>query len=168
MRIERRLGALLSGILLYGSVIALSGELADWPLLRGFYDVLGGRGSLAVAAGEAGVIAGLVLLLSLLWSYLTLQGLRFGRGSVTTWFFGGLGAAWLGWLAYGVVDFALNPVVSQLPVGVLLLSSARPPLWGILNPAALLLGVLLARSLVYRIQPRLPRRRSSGRLQTTG
>lgn len=167
MRIGRRFGALVSGALLYSSIIALSGELADWPLLGGLYGQLGGRGSPVVIAGEAGLIAVLVLLLTLSWSYLTLQGLRLDRGSATVWFFGGLGAAWLGWLLYGVIDFSLHPTLSQLPVGALLLSSDRPPLWGILNPAALLAGVLVARSLVCRIHPKLPRRRPGARLQAS-
>eukprot|EP01136_Pigoraptor_vietnamica_P003151 Opistho-1_new@32010 len=167
MRIGRRLGALVSGGILYSVVIGLSAELAEQRPLSAAYAVLGGRNSFNAVLGEASLIAVVVFVLALLWCYLTVRSLRLGRGSAAAWCVAGLGLAWFGWMMWGATDFALHPKTNNLPISTLLLSSLTPPLWGVLNIFAALAGALIAGAWVRRAFPRpVRRRRGSDRLQT--
>ena len=147
MRSVRRVGAFFSGFLLYGSVMGLSSVLSKVRLSTQFYAFLGGRTSMLTVILEATVIALLMALLALVWSYITVvpRGpLRRGHRPTTSWCVAGVAVGWLAWTIYGAIHFSLNPKVYGQPLYALLLSSNVPPLWGVLNVLAALAGVLLA------------------------
>ncbi len=147
MKSLRRVSAVLSGVLLYSTAVLVSGILAEleWP--RFFYAALGGRTSLAVLVVESLLIALPVFGLALAWSYVTVRPPKLGRRPTTAWCLGGLGLAGFGWLVFGVYDMAQTPDAFNQTLGKLLLSSSTPPLWGLLNVLAVLLGTVLAGTL---------------------
>lgn len=166
MKNQRRFAALLSGLVLYCAVIALSEMLAGLQLPSPLYRLLGGHGNAVLIAGQAGLIALLMFVLTLPWGYATILLARLSRGSSTAWCLGGVLAGWVAWVIYGSASFALNPISTDMPISSWLLSSLMPPLWGVLNIIAVLGATWLAGRLVQRIHPAPPsRRRSSGKTQ---
>ena len=147
MRSLRRGSAVISGVLLYSTAVLFSGVMAEleWP--RFFYAALGGRASWAVLAVESVLIALPVFAVAVAWSYATVRPPKLGRRPTTAWCLGGLGLAGFGWLVFGVYQMALTPGAFNQPLVKLLLSSSTPPLWGVLNVTAVLLGALLAGTL---------------------
>jgi len=145
MRSARRAWAFVSGLLLYITAIWISGRLADLRLPREFYTALGGRYSVTTVLVESLVIALLMFGLALGWSRLTVRQPPPGRRPVTGWCLGGIATAWFGCAIYGTIHMALSWDLHDLPVGLWLLSSDMPPLWGVLNTLAVVGGVLLAR-----------------------
>lgn len=146
MRDARRVGAFFSGLILYCAAIGCGILLARVSLPDAVYKSLGGRDSLATVLSEAAVIGLLLFLLALVWSYLTVRprAKSKSRHTTTAWCLSGLGLAWLGWLIYGVVNFALNPLGAQTPMSALLFSADVPPLWGLLNVVAVVSGAVVA------------------------
>ncbi len=147
MRSLRRGSAVISGVLLYSSTVLFSGVIAEleWPQF--FYAALGGRTSLAVLAVESLLIALPVFGLALAWSYVTVCPPKLGRRPTTAWCLGGLGLAGFGWLVFGVYQMAETPDAFDQSLGKLLLSSSTPPVWGVLNLLAVLLGTVWAGTL---------------------
>jgi len=141
--------------------MGLSSLLADLRLPQEAYAALGGRNSTLVQFCEAFAIALVLLLLSLVWSYVTVRPPRKSRHTTTSWLLSGIGLAWLGWLIYGVFYFALHPRNYSQGMGALLLSSAAPPLWGLLNIVAVVSGAVLAGVLARKFNPRNSRRYGS-------
>lgn len=141
----RRAWALCSGILLYLAAWTLAWLLAEVRLpTEVFPHALVSRGSTQAVMGEAGLIASLLLGLALLWSYLTVRSPKRGRRPTVAWFFLGLGLAWFVCLLWGVYQLSEQQSSVEMPLPVLLFAANQPPLWGLLNTAALLLGVALA------------------------
>lgn len=147
MKSLRRVSAVFSGVLLYSTALLFSGVISDleWP--RVFYVALGGRASLAALAVESLLIALPVFGLALAWSYVTVRPPKLGRRPTTAWCLGGLGLAGFGWLVFGAYQMAETPEAFNQSLGKLLLSSSTPPLWGLLNVLAVLLGTVLAGTL---------------------
>ncbi|MEJ6006081.1 hypothetical protein WG899_11025 [Paucibacter sp. AS339] len=145
MRSTRRAWALCSGILLYIAAWALAWMLAEVRLpTHMFPHALLGRGSTTAVLAEAGLIALLLSGLALFWSYLTVRSPKRGRRPTVAWFMAGLGSAWFVWLMAGVVRMSEKQSAADLPLAVLLFAANEPPLWGLLNMAALLQGTFLA------------------------
>lgn len=147
MRSVRRVGAFFSGVLLYGSVMGLSSVLAKVRLPVKVYTLLGGRTSMLTVILEAATIALLMGVVALVWAHVTVvpRGpVRRGHRPTTSWCVAGLAVGWLAWTIYGAIYFSLNPKIYGQPLYALLLSSNVPPLWGVLNVLAVLVGVLLA------------------------
>lgn len=152
----RRLGALVSGLLLYFVVMLVVLQLGQLPSPATLLAPLGLHAGLPVELAGALMLALPVLLLALPWSYFTLRPQRRGRYPATGWCVAGLVLAWLGWLIYGLIRVSQSSLLDELPLHQLLLSSRVPPLWGGLNALAALLGVALggklaARSLLARL-----------------
>lgn len=150
MKHTRRLGALASGLLLYSTAVMVGGLLAGWRLPPAFLALLGPRDSLSRLLGDAAIHALPIFAMALVWSYVTLRPYRRRRQPATGWCLCGLGLAWLGWLLWGVVEAADGGLPDGLPLSTLLLSPLMPPLWGLMNTAAVLAGVLLAAALARR------------------
>lgn len=147
----RRFGALVSGLLLYFVVMLVVLQLAQLPSPSSLFAPLGLRPGLPVELAGAVLLALPVLLLALPWSYLTLRPQqRRGRQPFTAWCVTGLLIAWLGWLIYGLISASQSSSLTELPLHTLLLSSRTPPLWGVLNALAALLGVALGGRLAAR------------------
>ncbi|MCV2353785.1 hypothetical protein LNV09_06355 [Paucibacter sp. B2R-40] len=145
MRDTRRLAALCSGLLLYGVCWTLAWLLADIRLpAHVFPHALVGRGSLGAVLGEAGAIALLLFVIALVWGYLTVRSPKLGQRPTTAWCLTGLGLAWFAWLLMGVFKLSDTQSVAERSIGILLLSATQPPLWGLLNTLALLLGAIIA------------------------
>ena len=155
MRHVRRAGAFCSGVLLYSASIGISAFLAGLKLPDWGYVKLGGRTSMTMAYSEAIAIALLLLVIALVWTYLTIRPagpLRRGHRPTTGWCLGGVGLAWLSWTIYGAIYFSLSPSSYSQPLTTLLLSSVTPPLWGVLNTAGVVLGAALAGLLANRVR----------------
>ncbi len=146
----RRLGALLSGMLLYCVVMLCVSTLAALPSPAPLLSQLGLRALLAQEIGAALLLAMPVFGLALVWSYLTIRPRQRGRRPTTAWCLGGL---CLAWLFYGLVHASENSALGELPLSTLLLSSSVPPLWGVLNVLAAMLGVVQAGTLARRWMP---------------
>jgi MFS family permease len=141
----RRTWALCSGILLYLAAWTLAWLLAEVRLpTEVFPHALVSRGSTQAVVGEAGLIAVLLLGLAWLWSYFTVRSPKRGRRPTVGWFVLGLGLAWFVCLLVGVYKLSEQDGSLEMPLSVLLFSANQPPLWGLLNTLALLLGVALA------------------------
>ncbi|WP_397534808.1 hypothetical protein [Roseateles sp.] len=149
----RRLGALLSGLLLYCVVMLFVSTLAALPSPAPLLSHLGLRAMLAQEIGAATLLATPVFGLALVWSYVTIRPSQRGRRPTTAWCLGGLCLAWLAWLFYGLVHASENSALGELPLSTLLLSSSVPPLWGVLNMLAAMLGVIQAGTLAKRRMP---------------
>lgn len=149
----RRLGALLSGLLLYCVVMLVVSTLAALPSPAPLLSLLGLQATLAQEIAAATLLATPVFALALAWSYVTVRPYQRGRRPTTAWCLGGLSLAWLGWLFYGLVHASENSALGELPLSTLLLSSSVPPLWGVLNALAAMLGVGLAGTLAKRWMP---------------
>lgn len=147
----RRLGALLSGLVLYCVVMLLVSSLASMPSPIALFRQLGVHAALPQELGAAILLALPVLALALPWSYFTVRPLRRGRRPTTAWCATGLLLAWLGWLIYGLIHASQSSRLSELPLRTLLLSSEVPPLWGLLNGLAALIGVILGGRIAARI-----------------
>jgi hypothetical protein len=150
MRHPARLGAFLSGAALYSVAVMLGGSLADRGLPAGLAAQLGQPESLQQLFGESLLVAMPIFLMALAWSYVTVRPYRRGRRPPTAWCLGGLAMAWLGWLFYGAAYAAAEGLNGPDTWMALLLSPRQPPLWGLLNALAVLLGVLLAGVLARR------------------
>jgi hypothetical protein len=146
----RRFGALVSGLLLYFVVMLVVLQLTQLPSPAYMLAPLGLPPGVAVELVGALVFALPVLLLALPWSYLTLRPQSRNRQPITGWCITGLLIAWLGWLIYGLISASQSSSLSELPLHTLLLSSRVPPLWGVLNALAALLGVILGGKLAAR------------------
>ncbi|MFY7867098.1 hypothetical protein [Roseateles sp.] len=141
----RRAWALCSGILLYLVAWSLAWLLAELRLpTELFPHALVSRGSTQAILIEAGLIALLLLALALCWSYLTVRSPKRGRRPTVAWFLSGLAAAWFVGLIWGVFNLSGRESSVELPLPVLLFSANEPPLWGLFNMLAVLLGVRLA------------------------
>ena len=153
MRSVRRAGAFASGVLLYCAVIGASATLSEFGLPQAIQTWLGGRTSVTAVVTEALLIALLMLLLTLCWTYLTIRpagALRRGQRPTTPWCLGGIACGWLGWMLFGAMHFALNANAYSQPLLNLLLSSTAPPLWGCLNIVGVAAGAMLAGALASR------------------
>ncbi|MDN3919065.1 hypothetical protein [Roseateles violae] len=144
MRKERRLKALVSGLLLYTAAVGMAVRLAELQLLQPLYAGFGGPRSELSILCEASWIALLMFVLALGWTYWTVRPSSTGRRPQTAWCLGGIAIAWLVGVVYGVLQVASGPGVTDMPVLAWLLSPEMPPLWGLLNTLALIAGVLLA------------------------
>ena len=151
----RRLWALLSGLLLYCVVMLFVSTLAALPSPAPLLSQLGLRAMLAQEIGAATLLATPVFGLALVWSYLTIRPRQRGRRPTTAWCLGGLCLAWLAWLFYGLVHASENSALGELPLSTLLLSSSVPPLWGVLNVLAAMLGIVIAGALAKRWMPQV-------------
>lgn len=155
MRNVRRAGAFCSGVLLYSAAVGISAFLAGLKLPGWVYVKLGGRTSLTFAYSEATVIALLLLVIAMLWAYITIRPagpLRRGHRPTTGWCLGGVGFGWLSWTIYGAIYFSLSPRSYSQPLTTLLLSSVTPPLWGVLNTVGVVLGAALAGLFASRVR----------------
>lgn len=150
MRHPARLGAFVSGMALYSSAMLLVGAWAGLGLPHGLMEALGGPESLELLLVEALIFALPLFLLAFGWSYVTVRPTRRGRRPTTAWCLAGLALAWLGWLLYGAAHAAVDGLPARSSVAEMLLSPTTPPLWGLLNGLAVLLGVLIAGALVRR------------------
>ncbi|MDC6167132.1 hypothetical protein [Paucibacter sp. XJ19-41] len=150
MKHSRRIAAFASGLALYSTAVMLGGSLAGLRLPLGLTALWGHSESLPQLLAEATVYALPIFALALSWSYVTLRPYRRGRWPATAWCLGGLGLAWLAWLLYGVVCAAETTSLVAMPLSTLLLSPQVPPLWGLLNGLAVLVGVLVAGVLARR------------------
>jgi hypothetical protein len=157
MRHPARIGAFFSGLALYSTAMLLVSAGTGVRLPALMVDTLGGPDSLELLLGEALLFALPLFLLALAWSYVTVRPRRRGRPPTTAWCLAGMALAWLGWLLYGAAHAAVDELAVQHSVAELLLSPATPPLWGLLNGLAVLLGVLIAGMLVRRQLPPLQR-----------
>lgn len=148
----RSLTSLCSGLLLYAVCWALAWLLADIRLpTEVFPHHIMSRGSLGVVLAEAGAIALLLFVIALVWSYFTIRSPKLGRRPTTAWCLTGLGLAWFVWLLIGVLILSdLEAADAQSSLSALLFSATQPPLWGLLNTVALLLGASLAGVLAAR------------------
>jgi hypothetical protein len=153
MRSARRFGAFVSGLLLYSTVICVSGVLAEQQLPRELASLLGGHSSGLSIFVTASAIALLMFAMAVGWSYVTVRPKRHGRRPTTSWCVAGIMTAWLGWVVYGALELSVAPRASSMPVGSWLLSSDMPPLWGVLNTLAVVAGAVLAGSLARRFAP---------------
>lgn len=149
----RRPGALISGLALYCVVMLLVSALASLPSPAPLLSQFGLNATLPRDICTAALLAAPVFALSLFWSYLTIRPTQRGRRPTTGWCLGGVLAAWTGWLMYGLVHASETSALAELPLSTILLSSTLPPLWGLLNVVAALLGVLLAGKLAKRWMP---------------
>lgn len=149
----RRLGALLSGLLLYCVVMLVVSTLASLPSPAPLLGQLGLRPSLPQEIAAATLLATPVFVLALAWSYVTVRPYKRGRRPTTAWCMSGLGLSWLGWLLFGLLHASETSALGELPLSTLLLSSSVPPLWGLLNLLGAALGVLLAGALAARWAP---------------
>lgn len=150
MKHSRRIGAFASGLALYSTAVMLGGTLAGLRLPLVLTSLWGHTESLPQLLAEAAVYALPIFVLALSWSYVTLRPYRRGRWPATAWCLGGLGLAWLAWLMYGVVCAADTTSLVAIPLSTLLLSPQVPPLWGLINALAVLVGVLVAAALARR------------------
>lgn len=151
MRSARRLAALLSGLLLYAVVMMLVHMLTELPSPTPLLRLLGMQSGVALETAAAALLAMPVFALALLWGHITVRPYRRGSRPTTAWCVSGLMLAWLGWLVYGLIRASETSALGQLPLSTLLLSSKVPPLWGLLNTVATLLGVLLAGGMAARL-----------------
>ncbi|MFT7775750.1 hypothetical protein [Roseateles sp.] len=165
MKAARRSIAFVSGVLLYCFGAAAAVKYASTGLPRQVYVQLGGRNSLPVMLGEAIAIAVVLLIVALIWAYLTLRPQRRRHKPYVAWMMSGVGAAWAGWLIFGAFSFALKPRAYSAPLQNMLLSSSAAPLFGALNIFGVVAGVWLAGRLAKRRQLRLPTTRSRSRPQ---
>lgn len=150
MRHTRRLVAFISGFVLY-SIATLSGSaLTRLRLPRSYFSAFGPSGSPSQLLAESVLYALPALLLTMAWSYFVLKPQRRTRRLNTIWCLTGLGLAWMSWLTYGVFYLALHPLPPGQSITAILLSSLAPPMWGVMNGLAALIGVLLAAWLVRR------------------
>jgi hypothetical protein len=150
MRHTRRLVAFISGLALYSFAILIGGALTKLRLPRSLFSVFGPAGSPSQMLAESALYALPGLLLALAWAYVVLKPQRRTRRLNTAWCLGGLGLAWTGWLTYGMFYLATHPLPAGQSVTAILLSSLMPPVWGVMNGLAPLIGVLLAAWLVRR------------------
>ena len=162
MRGTRRLAAFVSGFALYSAAICMSKFLADRHLPFNFTATLGGPDSWIVAMIESILLALPLFMLAFAWIYATMYPARSsrrpatawsyvnrypqrsGRRSTTVWCVSGLGLAWFAWIVYGIFELSVNPSAQQLSLTRLLLFSTAPPLWGLINNAAILAGAVFA------------------------
>lgn len=160
MRGTRRLAAFVSGLALYSAAICLSKFLADRHLPFDFTATLGGPDSWVVAMVESILLALPLFMLAFAWTYATMYPPRSsrrpatawsyasrypqksGRRYTTAWCISGLGLAWFAWIVYGIFELSANPSGQQLSLTRLLLFSTAPPLWGLINNAAILAGAV--------------------------
>ena len=160
MRGTRRLAAFVSGLALYSAAICLSKFLADRHLPFAFTATLGGPDSWVVAMVESILLALPLFMLAFAWTYATMYPPRSsrrpatawsyasrypqksGRRYTTAWCISGLGLAWFAWIVYGIFELSANPSGQQLSLTRLLLFSTAPPLWGLINNAAILAGAV--------------------------
>ena len=156
-----RMVAFVSGVALYCIVVLGSALAANSAVPRAYAALVAAPGTVALAFAEAVVIAVMVFVLGLAWTYAMLLLYRNGRREATAWCVGGLALAWVGWVMYGAMTSGGRDVPDDVPVASLLLSSVTPPLWGILNAIAAPAGVLLGGALVRRSHPSVRRRRRS-------
>jgi multisubunit Na+/H+ antiporter MnhB subunit len=163
MKAARRSIALVSGALLYSFGTGAAMKYASIGLPRSVYKSLGGKNSLSVMLGEAAVLAAILFIVALVWSYLTLRPARRRHRPYTAWMLAGVGLAWSGWLIFGAFTFALQPRAYSAPLQTMLLSSDAAPLFGVLNIVGIVMGVWLAGKLAKRRQLRLPTTRSRRR-----
>lgn len=159
MRHSARLGSFVSGLTLYSAAMLLAGALAGRGLPSELLSSLGEPESLSQLLGEALIYALPMFLLALGWSYVTVRPTRRGRRPTTGWCVAGLALAWLVWVFYGAFDAAAGGGSSEASLAVKLLSPLEPPLWGGLTGPAVLLGVLVAGSLINKRQAALPPRK---------
>lgn len=159
MKAARRAIAFFSGALLYSVAVLAAMKYANTGLPRSWYVALGGRNTLGVALGEAVVIALLLFVLALGWSYLTLRPTRRRHRPYVAWLLAGIGLAWAGWLISGAFGFALQPRAYAAPLRTILLASNAAPLFGVLNILGVLAGAGLAGRFARRHQLALPRTR---------
>jgi hypothetical protein len=132
-------------LLLYGVCWTLAWLLADIRLSADvFPHVLVSRGSFGAVLSEAGAIALLLFVIALVWAYLTVRSPKLGQRPTTSWCLTGLSLAWFAWLLMGVFKLSDVQSVGEHSIGVLLLSATQPPLWGLLNILALLMGAIIA------------------------
>jgi MFS family permease len=144
-RDSRGLTSLCSGLLMYGVCWAVAWLLADINLPADMFPHhLLSRGSVGTVLGEAGAIALLLFVIALVWSYFTVRSPKLGRRPTTAWCLAGLGLAWFAWLLIGVFQSSDIEAVGEQSLSVMLFSATQPPLWGLLNSIALLLGLGLA------------------------
>ncbi|MCV2370676.1 hypothetical protein [Roseateles oligotrophus] len=145
MKDTRSLASLCSGLLLYGACWALAWLLADIRLPADLFPhAFLGRGSFGALLSEASAIALLLFVIALAWGYFTVRSPKLGKRPTTAWCLTGLGLAWFAWLLAGVFKLSESELAGEQSIGVLLLSATQPPLWGLLNTLALLLGVVVA------------------------
>ena len=145
MKDTRRLTALCSGLLMYGVCWALAWLLADIHLPGDvFPHAILSRGSLLSVLSEAGGIALLLFAIALVWSYFTVRSIKRGKRPTTGWCIAGLGLAWFAGLLIGVFSLSGAEHIGEQSIGILLLSATQPPLWGLLNTLALLMGATVA------------------------
>jgi hypothetical protein len=159
MRHPVRLAAFCSGLALYSAAVMVGGSLAELAWRSGLPARLGQPESLQQLFGEALLVALPIFLMALAWSYVTVRPYKRGRRPPTAWCLGGLAMAWLGWLFYGAAYAAAEGLHGPDSWLGVLLSPQSPPLWGLLNAVAVLLGILLAGVLARRhalLQPSSP------------
>ena len=145
MKDTRSFAALCSGLLLYGVCWTLAWLLASIQLPgEMFPHTIWSRGSLGSVLSEAGAIALLLFAIALIWTYLTVRSPKLGKRPTTAWCLSGLGLAWFAWLLMGVFKLSAIETPTEQSIDVLLLSATQPPLWGLLNAVALLLGATVA------------------------
>ena len=151
-RAERRILAVVSGVLLYGLAVALGHELGTMGLVpSSLQSALGGASSGLSMLVSATLTALPVFVLAVAWGFLTVRPWRSGRHTLTGWCMGGLVLAWFVLLIYGVITFAMKPPDAAISVSRLLLSPTTPPLYGVQFSIAIIGGVALAGSLAQRI-----------------
>ncbi|WP_310387143.1 hypothetical protein [Roseateles sp.] len=130
---------------MYGVCWALAWLLADINLPADIFPhTLFSRGSFGTLLAEAGAIALLLFGIALVWGYFTVRSPKLGRRPTTAWCLAGLGLAWFVWLLIGVFQWSDIEAVDEQSFRVMLFSATQPPLWGLLNTIALLLGLGLA------------------------
>lgn len=168
MKAARRSVAFFSGALLYSFAVVAAMKYASTGLPRQVYAQLGGRNSLPVMLGEALVIALVLLLIAVLWGYMTLRPKRRRHRPYVGWMMAGVGIAWAGWLVFGAFSFALKPRAYSAPLQTMLLSSSAAPLFGALNIFGVIGGVWVAGALARRKQLGLPSTRSRRRPRDEG
>ncbi len=145
MKDTRSLTSLCSGLLLYGVCWTLAWMLASIHLPGDLFPyAIWNRGSLGSVLSEAGAIALLLFLIALAWSYFTVRSPKLGKRPTTAWCLAGLTLAWFAWLLIGVFKLSESETTSEQSLSVILFSAAQPPLWGLLNTLALLMGAVVA------------------------
>lgn len=163
MKAARKSIAFASGILLYCFCAGAAMKYASTGLPRQWYAALGGRNSLPVALGEAIAIALLLVVIAVIWGFVTLKPSRRRHRPYIAWFLWGIGVAWAGWLIFGAFSFAMKPRSYSQPLQSLLLSSNAAPLFGAFNIFGVLTGAWLAGKLAKKRQLSLPSTRSRRR-----
>lgn len=141
---------LISGALLYSLAVYVGGYLAAIAIPSAYFDFFGANKVLALVVEEAFVYALPIFVLAAVWGYVSIRPLRATHRKATLWCLVGVAAAWLGWTLQTLAYFASNPSPNQFPLEALALQVLVPPVWALLNLAAVPCGVMFAGWLVGR------------------